>query len=282
MNRIRLNYLLCLITLAALPTSVLSFTQHAGTDASNPIPMGHEWITRLSAIELLGGVDPYIPDDPNDPRKKWTSGKAKNVDLTSATKEVERIKKLVFSEKTYAAQYKPVWDAIIGERWVDIGGNNFTKGKIFYRYDCLDNVTQEPAEVQYDHYMRRYDDVGGQGGLTAAKYSKERFIKYFVAAALANPGDMPVWDGGGYSVRVTVDRNYFLLGRALHLFEDSFSQDHTVRTQDDQYEKVRQVKSYLCANGSEQHAHKTIPSYEKWGCYLESGFKVEWHYMGYL
>ena len=287
MNRIRLNYLLCLITLAILPTSVFSFTQHAGTDASNPIPMGHEWITRLSAIELLGG-DTYIADDPNDPRKKWTSGKAKNLDLTSATKEVERIKKLSFSEKTYAAQYKPVWDAIIGERWVDIGGNNFTKGKMFYRYDCLDNVTQEPAEVQYDHYMRRYDDVGGQGGLTAAKYSKERFIKYFVAAAIASPGDMSVWDGGGYSVRVTVDRNYFLLGRALHLFEDSFSQDHTVRTEDDQYEKVRQVKSYLCASGSEQHAHDTIPPYKNgdviwnpaskwngttWGTYKPSNIK---------
>lgn len=261
MKIIRLNYLLCLITLTLLPTSVLSFTQHAGTATSNPIPMGHEWITRLSAIELLGG-DTYIADDPNDPRKKWTNGKAKNVDLSSAMNEVARIKKLGFSEKTYAAIYKPVWDAIIGERWVDIGGNNFTKSKTLYRYDCLDNVTQEPAEVQYDHYMRRFDDVGGQGGLNAANNSKERFIKYFVAAAIANPGDMRVWDGGGYSVLTTVDRNYFLLGRALHLFEDSFSQDHTVRTEDDQYEKVRQVKSYLCANGSEQHTHNTIPSYE--------------------
>ncbi|CAH1388033.1 hypothetical protein [Candidatus Nitrotoga sp. M5] len=287
MKWIRFNYLLCLITLAVFPTSVLSFTQHAGTDASNPIPMGHEWITRLSAIELLGD-DKYISDDPNDPRKKWTNGKAKNLDLTSAMNEVARIKKLVFSEKTYAAQYKPVWDAIIGERWVDIGGNNFTNSKIFHKYNCLDNVTQEPADVQYDHYMRRYDDVGGQGGLTAANNSKERFIKYFVAAAIAPPGDMKVWDGGGYSVQVTVDRNYFLLGRALHLFEDSFSQDHTVRTADDQYEKVRQVKSYLCASGSEQHAHDKIPPYESgdviwdpaskwkgttWGTYKPSNIK---------
>ncbi len=33
------------------------------------VPMGHEWITRLSFYEVIGG-DPVIKDDPNDPRKK--------------------------------------------------------------------------------------------------------------------------------------------------------------------------------------------------------------------
>jgi len=39
------------------------------------------------------------------------------------------------------------------------------------------------------------------------------------------------------------------------LFEDSFSPEHTVRLPQDNYEQVRQVKSYLCAAGSEQHTH---------------------------
>ena len=269
------------IMLTTLPSSVYGFTQHAGTQAGNIIPMGHEWITRLAAIELLGG-DNDIKDDPADPRKQWTDGKgkAKNLDIRSAKIEVERIKALKNSEKTYASTYTPVWDAIIGERWVDLGGVNYTKSRYFYRhfygYDVLDYVTQEPPEVQYDHYMRRHVDVDGQGGLDAADRSKERFIKYFVTAAMAEPGPMQVWDGGGYSVLVTVDRNYFLFGRALHLFEDSFSPDHTVRVStkyddlkrikindNDNFEKVRQVKSYLCANGSEQHAHPDgVPPYK--------------------
>jgi hypothetical protein len=49
------------------------------------------------------------------------------------------------------------------------------------------------------------------------------------------------------------------MGRAAHLFEDSFSSEHTVRIQTatDNLERVRQVKSYLCAYGSEQHTHST-------------------------
>ncbi len=31
------------------------------------------------------------------------------------------------------------------------------------KHNCFDAVAQEPAEVQYDHFMRRYDEVGGQG-----------------------------------------------------------------------------------------------------------------------
>jgi hypothetical protein len=46
-------------------------------------------------------------------------------------------------------------------------------------------VAQEPADIQYDHFMRRYDDAGGPGGVHAAKTSQQRFVAYFVAAATA-------------------------------------------------------------------------------------------------
>lgn len=221
----------------------------------NTIPMGHEWLNRKAAIELLlPGADPNVPNDPNDPRKAWTQGLAKNLDLSQASSEVSRIKSTPYSDSRYASVYKLVFDTIIGERWVDLGGFNVTK-EMLGTYDCFDAVAQEPVEVQYDHFMRQYNDIGGQGGVNAATQSQQRFVTYFVNAAMAPPTNILVWDGGGYSASYTVDRNYFLFGRAMHLFEDSFSLEHTVRIPSDNYTTVRQVKSYLCAGGSEQHNH---------------------------
>jgi hypothetical protein len=260
----------CMTVLTALPLPrARAFTQSGagtGLDKGNLFPMGHEWITRLAAFEVLPGGDPVIPADPNDPRKKWTgtAGKAKNVDVSSpeAKAEIERIKQTRVQDARYESVYGAIFDAIIGQRWVDVAGYNVVNSKIsavFGNYNCFDLVAQEPAELQYDHFMRRYDDAGGAGGVHAAEQSRQRFIKYFVAAAMAPPGRMLVWDGGGYSTLTEVDRNYFLFGRAVHLFEDSFSSEHTVRLEDDRYETIHQVKSYLCATASEQHTHK-VPS----------------------
>jgi hypothetical protein len=219
-------------------------------------PMGHEWLTRMAAIEVLG-VSPVSPPDapdPNDPRIGWQPGKglAWNIGLNTpgAQDEVRRIKGQPSSNTRYAPRYEPVLDAIIGERWVDLGGYSVAQSR-----KCWDAVAQEPADIQYDHFMRRYDDAGAEGGVNAARRSQQRFIDYFVAAAAAPKTTISVYDGGVTSSAVTVDKNYFLFGRAAHLFEDSFSSEHTVRSPDDNYIKVRQVKSYLCAPGSEQHSH---------------------------
>ncbi len=249
-----------LLLTQAVPQSAFAFTQSGfGTMIGNFVPMGHEWITRRAAIELLLGADhdPVVRPDPNDPRRKWTMGLAKNLSLKGAEAEVLRIKGLVEKEKRYQSTYRPVFDAIIGERWVDIGGYNVANSMIG-KFDCWDAVAQEPAEIQEDHFMRRYDDAGGDGGVRAAAEGQKRFIRYFVEAATAPPTSMLAWDGGvSAPVREQVDRNYFLMGRAAHLFEDSFSSEHTVRIQNatDNHERVRQVKSYLCAYGSEQHTH---------------------------
>jgi hypothetical protein len=240
--------------LLARPQPVEGFTQSGGeTGVGAVVPIGHEWITRMAALEVLGD-DPVMTPDPNDPRKTWTKGKAKNTSLAEARGEVGRIKDDDSKENRYASTYEAVFSAILGERWVDLGGFNFIKAK-YAQYNCLDNITQLPAEVQYDHFMRRWDDVGGAGGVNAAKKSRERFIAYFVAAAKSPRGILRVWDGGAYSSEVTVDRNYFLFGRAAHLFQDAFSSEHVVRTETDNYERVRQVKSYHCAAGAEQHSH---------------------------
>lgn len=237
--------------------SLLAFTQSGfGTIIGDGVPMGHEWLTRRAAIELLIGQDPLMKPDPDDPRKNWTQGLAKNLSLKGAQDEVDRIQEHTTDEDRYFSTYQYVFDTIIGERWVDIGGFNLLTSHIPKNYNCWDAVAQEPVEIQYDHHMRRFDEDGGEGGVSAAKYSQQHFMEFFVAAATAPEMKMLVWDGGVLKPELKeVDRNYFLFGRALHLFQDSFSSEHTVRLQNDTPETVRQVKSYLCALGSEQHSH---------------------------
>jgi hypothetical protein len=275
---------LALATLLVRPAPVSGFTQSGvATFFGDLIPMGHEWITRMAALELLGG-DPVIKPDPDDPRKHWTKGLPKDPNISGARTEVDRIKGDKVQDARYQSTYEAVFAAIIGERWVDIGGFNVTKSMFGHKLgapDCFDDVAQEPAAVQYDHFMRRYDDREGTGGVDSADRSRQRFIDYFVTAATAPHGVITVWDGGTYSALVTVDRNYFLFGRAVHLFEDSFSSEHTVRIDSDNYERVRQVKSYLCAAGSEQHSHsqKAVLDYSsgdvvwKVGTRFEPGWK---------
>lgn len=234
------------------------YTQSVGTDLSFVVPMGHEWVTRMAAIELLG-YKPEIPDvpDPNDPRKGWTQGLAKNLDIADrgSQAEVTRIKFQPYNDRRYASRYKAVYDVIVGERWVDLAGYSVVE-PVAARRPCWGAVAQEAEEIQYDHFMRKTADINAVGGVNAASTSQQRFINYFIAAATAPQTTMSVYDGGaGLSAAVDVDRNYFLFGRAAHLFEDSFSPEHTVRIDKDNYTRVRQVKSYLCAAGSEVHTH---------------------------
>jgi hypothetical protein len=248
-----------LLVVTMLAGSVRGFTQSAvGEGLAFGIPMGHEWITLLAALEVLDGKE-YEGDDP---RREWKGpGKAKNASVSSAeaAAEVRRVTaedQRIPDERRYNSKYKVVYDAIVGERWVDIGGFDITKSKFFDQVDCWNAVAQEAVEVQYDHFMRRFDDTGGDGGVKAMRESQARFRRYFVDAAMASPGRMLVYDGGATSEETEVDHNYFLFGRAVHVFQDSFSPEHTVRLAADNYETVREVKSYLCAYGSEQHSHK--------------------------
>lgn len=258
--KVKLSLLAAGIATALVPLPGQAFTQSGvGTAIANGIPMGHEWITRLAALELLGG-DPVTRPDPNDPRRSWAAnGRARNVDLSSANAqaEVRRVTGQRMDDQRYQSTYKPVYDAIVGERWVDIGGFNVTNAMMPKNLNCHDAVTQEAADVQYDHFMRRFDDRGAAGGVQAARRSRDRFVQYFVTAAMAPSAQIKVWDGGGYAAQTTVDRNYFLFGRVVHLFEDSFSAEHTVRLPDDNFRRIRQVKAYLCASGAEQHSHST-------------------------
>lgn len=242
-----------------------AFTQSGvTTPAGSVLPMGHEWLTRRAAIELLLATDdrhldprdPLVPSDPNDPRRSWLTksqenGFAKSVGLGVWQQgEVDRIKSMPYKDDPYGSTYKLIFDAIIGERWVDLGGFNVSKSR-----DCFNAVAQQPALLQYDHFLRQSNDTTGAGGLNASVHARSRFRKYFQDAAMALPAQILVWDGGTYSAQYSVDYNYFLFGRAVHVFQDSFSLEHTVRIPDDNYKTIRQVKSYQCTMGSEQHSH---------------------------
>jgi hypothetical protein len=248
-----------LAALIARPAPVAGFTQSGAAVSGGALfPMGHEWLIRMAALELLsraGGAQE--PGDPEDPRRHWTRGLAKNLDLTTAKAELARVQRDGKEDERYRSTYGAVYAAIIGERWVDLGGFNFAKAK-GSKIDCLDHVTQQPAELQSDHFLRRHDDVGGAGGVAALARSRVRFMARFLEAALAPRGLLSVWDGGAERAQLTVDRNYFLLGVAMHTLQDSFSSEHTVRLPEDNYERLRQVKSYLCSAGSEQHTHDNL------------------------
>ena len=237
--------------LLLLPGQSQAFTQKG---LGGAIPTGHEWLTTLSAIELFGAE--WQPSPEGDPRRMgpppaWladTSGLA-------ALQRSPLLKSLLAAPKKdnyYHSTYEFIYAAIIGQRWVDIAGVNVLKAK-WAKHNCWDAVAQEDDNVQYDHFMRRFKEHGAERGASAADSATARFIRYFVAAATAKAIQMKVWDGGGNSRETLVHSNFFLFGRALHLFQDSFSPEHTVRLAEDGYRQVRQVKSYMCSRGSEQH-----------------------------
>ena len=123
---------LCGLVLAAMPRAGAGFTQSGvGTVFGNFVPMGHEWVTRLAALELLGG-DPVMRPDPDDPRRAWSRGRAKNPDISDpdAQREAARIRSLRAVDPRYQSAYQFVLDAIVGQRWADIGGFNVTTSRL--------------------------------------------------------------------------------------------------------------------------------------------------------
>ncbi|HYG63405.1 MAG TPA: hemolysin D [Thermoanaerobaculia bacterium] len=233
----------CLCAGPALP-----FTQGAGIRGTGGTPQGHEWLTVRSALEVLGDES---GDSPSDPRTKNQLPRAENPNITPEM--AAAFKRQTTGEKTYGARYQKVLDAVLGQRWVDIGGFNVVKAQSA-KYNCFDMVPQLPDDIQRDHFMRMRGDAGGAGAVAAMNDGVARFVQYFVDAATAPEGQLKAWDGGGYSVKIEADRNYFLFGRAIHLFQDSFSADHTVRLPADGYRSLQGIKTYLCSLHSDQHS----------------------------
>lgn len=260
-----------------LPSKVSAFTQNS----ARAIPVGHEWVTRIAFYELL---KPHGIRDPkwknswnNDPRKSWNNRrKAQNTDLSKAMGTIQRIvnnnqyrrsflnkplnDKALY--KTFGVDHRVIFSAIMGVRWVDLSGYNVGI-EMVSNLDCWSAVNQDAQGVQTHHFLREWNESGPEGGIKAIKRAHTDFKRFFVAAVVAygkqNEFDLTtIMDGGLWRAKANVLLPYFLLGRAFHLFQDSFSLEHAIRSQDDDFRSVREVKSYCCTPGSEQHKHDNI------------------------
>lgn len=236
-----------LLTLGVLGTVVASSNPAtAFSQKSTVSPSGHEWITVHSANEAAKIIakDILTPKDDEILPKQPGWGKLDYFETKSLS----------------------VWSAVMGQRWVDIMG--FVKeGSMTSATPnaCLDTVAQLPDDIQYDHFLRKTTDVNQcttaipEGGAKhAINESVKRFEAYFVTAAAAGDEIIQITDGGATRRVFNVKKAYFLLGRALHLFEDSFSTEHSQRSPDGT--TVYDIKSYLCGRDIQQHSHAAAVS----------------------
>ncbi len=269
---------LCALVLGQLaaPRSAQAFSQ------SSPItPLGHEWITVASALELLNAPKPTVAQLTKDQGKTilsamgdWMKAHLKVWDRMSKTKALEQEPmrkafltaykdKLTVSHTTdnwprdgrggYSARYYNVWSAVMGQRWVDLGGFNVVRSS-----KCWDAITQMGDAQQPDHFLRRRADIGPKGAVSAIEQARSNFKKYFIEAVLADPQDKEIItfrDGGADVKAYTARKAYFLFGRAAHLFQDSFSTEHGDRDEATGYKTITDIKSYVCTSGSVGHTH---------------------------
>lgn len=228
---------------AALLTCALATPAHAfSQNALNGIgsPPGHDYLTGMAGLEALQVTKP-------NPSRQLSAK-----DLTVPPGLVAALRKQARQDARFAwAPYDSIISAIYGNRWVDLAGTMASD-------DCFDGIAQQPDELQHDHFLRGLYEAGFEGGKKAVEDSVGRFKRYFVKAATAPEGRMYFQDGGMItSDPMLADRRFFLLGRALHLIQDSFSTEHAIRSTS-KPEVVIGIKTYVCTLHSQMHT-KNLP-----------------------
>jgi len=255
------------LLLAAAPA--FAFSQLVGQGAHGPLPIGHEWITAKAWEELVLENSTGLKRSKSDPRATGLAeGRAKKTDARVLLPTLVKNGKLDRPHPHYLTDNSYALAAIYGQRWVDIGGTQAATAKAAgeanirpgsktgtHVLDCFDAVAQNPNEVQHDHFNRERKEKGPEGAIHGILDAQARFKNYFIAAAKAPSGPIRFMDGGVSVETHSVNRNYFLLGRALHLFQDSFSTEHGIRMAKEGYSKVHGMTSYVCTEWSEQHIH---------------------------
>jgi hypothetical protein len=206
-------------------------TAAAFTQSSPITPVGHEWLTVEAAKEVGKNEKEFSLLLEASSKEVWDQARCKACDQ-------------------YETSNFAVWSTVMGNRWVDIMG--FTPPA---QEDCLNAVAQDNEEVQYDHFLRQLGGEGDKGREKAIAESVKRFRKYFLDAVAAGSDLIAFTDGGTLQRSLKARRDYFLFGRAAHLFQDSFSLEHADRTAKDRFKTVRDIKSYVCTRGSYQHKH---------------------------
>lgn len=271
---------LCLLCLGV--SQLVSSDAAAFSQSSPATPMGHEFVTVASALELLAQPPPtkalLIKDKGSNvvsAVSTWLAAHVPHAEAMSQWSATYRPafhkllndghrKMLMASSKTddwprderggYGARYYNIWSATMGQRWVDLGGFNVVRST-----KCWEAITQMGDAQQPDHFLRRRNDIGQPGAIAAIEAAKANFKKYFVEAVLADPQDKEtiVFRDGGVEVTkaLAARKAYFLFGRAAHLFQDSFSAEHGVRDPANHFQTLLDIKSYVCTLNSPGHTH---------------------------
>lgn len=154
---------------------------------------------------------------------------------------------------TYGTNHFKTYSAVIGERYTDFGGY-FAESPMLSDNSCLDATMQMNDDAQAWHALRRKCDTGGTGLRATYNLWKGWLRKTFNTAAHAKASqEMTVRDGGAVPVPRKVNMRYFLLGIVAHGVQDSFSEEHAVRTRD--WKKVSDFKTYVHTEGAPEHNH---------------------------
>ena len=172
----------------------------------------------------------------------------------------------------YGAVDPRVCAVVLGDRWVDIMGFNLEPFKPvlstkLYDYTsdfkCFLSVAQDQDAIQYDHFLRKEADEGEAGRQRAYGGSLTTYRNLVGMAVRAEETwRSDVTDGAIERTSYKdVPMSYFLLGRAMHLLQDSFSPEHAQRYV--KREKGRAVSSividlasYRCIAGTyKEHTH---------------------------
>ncbi len=180
---------------------------------ASALPLGHETLTVLGAAlaKVPGGGAPAV------------SRRAQAIGMTVTT----GVCALSYGAKDYRT-----CSAVLGNRWVDNMGfpslsTLATPSKDPRTgFNCLMAVAQDQDAVMYEHFLRKEADVSTakvDGRKNAIEGSIRTLRKLIVEAIAAPDVAIDASDGGALHVDSTVSLRYFLLGRALHLVQDSFS-----------------------------------------------------------
>ena len=228
MTRLRLQLGLCGAALLAA-AGASAFTQFVPAVSCE----GHEWITVASANKLM---------------KKYPQLKNGMV-IADDTKCPQCV--------TYRAGNFLVYSAVVGERHVDFGGLPGIPSTLGNA--CLNAIIQDPDELQHYHALRGRCEAGREGRNAAIEKTKGTVRALYKEAHAAQGEDgkgkrAGTVDGGATQQKTMVDSAFFLFGRAAHVFEDSFSPEHTIRAEDKNH-RILDIKTYVCTDGAPMHKH---------------------------
>jgi hypothetical protein len=222
-NAMRTKVVLAVFLLGGISGSALGFTV-----STLKTPVGHEELVRR-AVEAAHRSSAY---------GSLLSSRLERLDLN------------------HAASVGATWVALRGFSLAEFG--SFATVALEH-LRCWEVVANTHDSVQYDHFLRKRGEVGADGWKTTVAGAKARFeVLFKMAVSKKKVGakiDVIDYIGHRHPKHKGVSEGYFLLGRAMHLLQDSFSEEHVTRSgfsPDDH--AIVNVNTRVCTPGATKHA----------------------------